>query len=234
MWQEKRKSVHYRQAFQIHDAPFQICHGVWRPCFQGSREGGVPWRIRRALARTGLRRPERRYRPVCSSHGSSVLLFLGLLSLGWLPCPPARISCGTSGAILEVGTVELFPRIHTTGCVDLPFTHWPGCPTGPVGCVSTDHTLHDSDTVSKPPGVLRQIRQWKAHVLKACDLPLYDAIPGTCRHLPAKSKAFAPGTLVVYWARQPLVRNRVKTNLKYLKRIAEKSEIGVPSGLSTF
>ena len=141
-----------------------------------------------------------------------MLLFLGLLSLGWLPCPPARISCGTSAAILEVGTVELFPRIHTTGCVDLPFTHWPGCPTGPVGCVSTDHTLHDSDTVSKPPGVFRQIRRWKAHVLKACDLPLCDAIPGTCRHLPAKSNAFAPGTLVVYWARQPLVRDRVKTN----------------------
>ena len=43
--------------------------------------------------------------------------FSGILSLGWLPCPPARTFC-VAPSILEADILDLFiPRSHTGGCV---------------------------------------------------------------------------------------------------------------------
>ena len=81
---------------------------------------------------------------------SSVPFFSGILSLGWLPCPPARTFC-VAPSFLEADIFDLFlPRTHTGGCVDLPSTQWPCCPTGSLGCVRLDHTLHDLEGYDAP------------------------------------------------------------------------------------
>ena len=57
-----------------------------------------------------------------------------------------------------------------------------------------------------------------------CDVPLHDSVFGACRHLPAKECAFAPvntGGLLCSAASSQRPRGN---KLKYLKRIAEKSD----------
>ena len=93
--------------------------------------------------------------------------------------------------------------------------------------VSLSTTLvHDPDTVFNSPSILRQTRRWKANVLKLLR-------PSVARcgfwyvlsHSDEGCHVFAPGILLVYWARLPPAKGHVRTNPGTSKRIAERSDI---------
>ena len=101
---------------------------------------------------------------------------------------------------------------------------WSGCPIGCDGCVTTDHIRYDTDAVTSLPDIQRLIPRCEADALRVSNLPARGAALSACRHLPAE------GLRICTWSTRGLQGSAASSprprekKLKYLKRIAEKSD----------
>ena len=128
-----------------------------------------------------------------------------------VPCPPGDVAPDA-----PVPTLSPFPVM----CVECPITLLTGCPLGSNGCVTTDRALNGTDAVASLPDIQRLLWRWKADALKTSRRQSRLRAATIQR----RGYVFVLGTHVVYWLLPRRARDHGKT-LRYLQRIAEKSDI---------
>ena len=155
--------------------------------------------------------------------------FFCLAGIGLTPCPPARTSLSASLSFLRASAIESHLLVPLWALVST--SHFRCGQILPLVLMavfffSFPDCAHSPDDVLNSPSVQRSVRRWKADISRTSNLPVQEVASPTRRHL------LANGLPICTWNTCSLLlvsaasSQRPRENkLKYLKRIAEKSDI---------